>query len=65
MEHYPLLKLLKFIGWGIIPADLGVSQTMKDAITALCFVFNVPVDLYLGQAKYENTKEAKKLSMNR
>ena len=26
----------------------------------MCFVFRLPVDLYYGQAKYENAKEAKK-----
>lgn len=56
----PLTKAVEVHRLGDNPADLGVSQTMKDAVTALCFVFNVPVDLYLGQAKYENTKEAKK-----
>ena len=26
----------------------------------MCFVYRLPVDLYYGQAKYENAKEAKK-----
>ena len=42
------------------PADLSILEAHKDAINALCFVFKLPVDLYLGQAKYENAKEAKK-----
>lgn len=42
------------------PADLAILESSKDAVTALCFVYGVPVDLYYGQAKYENMKEAKK-----
>lgn len=42
------------------PADLSILESHKDAVTALCFVFEIPVDLYYGQAKYENAKEAKK-----
>ena len=42
------------------PADLSILESHKEAITALCFVFGIPVDLYYGQAKYENAKEAKK-----
>ena len=42
------------------PADLSILESHKDAVTALCFVYGVPVDLYYGQAKYENMKEAKK-----
>lgn len=42
------------------PADLSILESHKDAVTALCFVYGVPVDLYLGQAKYENMKESKK-----
>ncbi len=45
---------------GNAPADLSILETHKEAITALCFVFKLPVDLYYGQAKYENAKEAKK-----
>ena len=45
---------------GNAPADLSILETHKEAVTALCFVFKVPVDLYYGQAKYENAKEAKK-----
>ena len=29
-------------------------------MTAVCFAYNLPVDLYYGQSKYENAKEAKK-----
>ena len=42
------------------PTDLNILSSHKDAINVLCFVFKIPVDLYLGQAKYENAKEAKK-----
>lgn len=42
------------------PTDLAILETSKDAVMALCFVYNIPIDIYLGQAKYENTKEAKK-----
>lgn len=42
------------------PADLTILESHKDAVTALCFVFEIPVDLYYGQSKYENAKEAKK-----
>ena len=45
---------------GNAPIDLSILDTHKEAVTALCFVFKVPVDLYYGQAKYENAKEAKK-----
>jgi HK97 family phage portal protein len=42
------------------PIDLGIIDSSKDAVTALCFVYNIPIDMYYGQAKYDNTKEAKK-----
>ena len=45
---------------GSNPVDLSILESHKEAVTALCFVFRVPVDLYYGQAKYENAKEAKK-----
>lgn len=45
---------------GNTAADLSILETSKDAVIALCFVLGIPVDIYLGQAKYENTKEAKK-----
>ena len=45
---------------GKSPVDLGILASHKEAVTALCFVYNIPVDLYYGQAKYENMKEAKK-----
>ena len=40
--------------------DLGILASHKEAVTALCFVYDIPVDLYYGQSKYENAKEAKK-----
>lgn len=55
----PLSKPVEVHRLGDKPADIGVSQAVNDAVTALCFVFNIPVDLYLGQAKYENAKIAK------
>ena len=42
------------------PVDLSILDSHKEAITALCFVYKIPVDLYYGQSKYENAKEAKK-----
>lgn len=45
---------------GNAPVDLGILESHKEAVTALCFVYDIPVDLYYGQAKYENAKEAKK-----
>ena len=45
---------------GSTPVDLSILESHKEAVTALCFVFRLPVDLYYGQAKYENAKEAKK-----
>ena len=45
---------------GSNPVDLSILESHKEAVTALCFVFRLPVDLYYGQAKYENAKEAKK-----
>lgn len=45
---------------GNAPVDLNILEGHKEAVTALCFVYKIPVDLYYGQAKYENAKEAKK-----
>lgn len=45
---------------GNTPIDLNILGSHKEAVTALCFVFKLPVDLYYGQSKYENAKEAKK-----
>jgi HK97 family phage portal protein len=45
---------------GSTPVELGIIDGSKEAVTALCFVYNMPVDLYYGQSKYENAKEAKK-----
>ncbi len=45
---------------GNAPVDLNILESHKEAVTALCFVYKIPVDLYYGQAKYENAKEAKK-----
>ena len=45
---------------GSTPVELGVIDGSREAVTALCFVFGIPMDLYYGQSKYENAKEAKK-----
>lgn len=45
---------------GSSPVDLGILSSHKEAVNALCFIYDLPVDLYYGQAKYENAKEAKK-----
>ena len=45
---------------GASPVDLGILSSHKEAINALCFIYDLPIDLYYGQAKYENAKEAKK-----
>ena len=42
------------------PVDLDILTSHKEAVTALCFVYGLPVDLYYGQSKYENAREAKK-----
>ena len=54
--HIPL----EVLHLGDTPVDLNILGSHKDAVTALCFVYRIPVDLYYGQAKYENAKEAKK-----
>lgn len=51
IEYHPI---------GSSPVDLAILASHKEAVTALCFVFHIPVDLYYGQSKYENAKEAKK-----
>jgi|GEM_PF-2076861 len=45
---------------GSSPVDLGILSSHKEAVNALCFIYDIPVDLYYGQSKYENAKEAKK-----
>jgi len=45
---------------GVSPVDLGILSSHKEAVNALCFIYDIPVDLYYGQSKYENAKEAKK-----
>ncbi len=44
---------------GSSPVDLNILASHKEAVNVLCFLYNMPVDLYYGQAKYENMKEAK------
>ena len=45
---------------GSKPVDLSILDSGKESITALCFAYGIPMDLYYGQSKYENAKEAKK-----
>ncbi len=45
---------------GSTPVELSILDGSKEAVTALCFAYGIPVDLYYGQSKYENAKEAKK-----
>jgi len=45
---------------GSKPVDLAILDSSKESVTALCFVYGIPMDLYYGQSKYENAKEAKK-----
>ena len=40
--------------------ELGLLDNSRDSITALCFVYEFPIDLYYGQSKYENAREARK-----
>lgn len=42
------------------PVELDILSTHKEAVTMLCFLYQIPVDLYYGQSKYENAKEAKR-----
>lgn len=42
------------------PVDLNILGSHDAAMEVLCFVFKVPFDIFKGQAKYENAKEAKK-----
>lgn len=45
---------------GGTPIELGLLDSSKDSITALCFAYEFPIDLYYGQSKYENAREARK-----
>lgn len=45
---------------GSTPVELGLLDSSKDSITALCFAYQFPIDLYYGQSKYENAREARK-----
>ena len=45
---------------GSTPIELGLLDSSKDSITALCFAYEFPIDLYYGQSKYENAREARK-----
>jgi phage portal protein BeeE len=45
---------------GSTPVDLSILDSGKEAVTALCFAYGIPMDLYYGQSKYENAKQAKK-----
>lgn len=45
---------------GSTPVELEILDSTRDSVTALCFVYEIPVDLYYGQSKYENAREARK-----
>lgn len=45
---------------GSTPIELGLLDSSKDSVTALCFAYEFPIDLYYGQSKYENAREARK-----
>ena len=45
---------------GSTPVDLSILDSGKESVTALCFAYGIPMDLYYGQSKYENAKQAKK-----
>ena len=45
---------------GSTPVELGLLDSSKDSVTALCFAYQFPIDLYYGQSKYENAREARK-----
>lgn len=45
---------------GDTPVDLSILDTSKYAITALCFVYGLPVDVFLSEGKFANAKEYKK-----
>lgn len=42
------------------PVELSILDGTKESVTALCFVYEIPVDLYYGQSKYENAREARR-----
>ena len=64
IENFNKVKTLRtsieYHAIGSKPVDLAILASHKEAVTALCFVYRLPVDLYYGPAKYENAKEAKK-----
>ena len=45
---------------GSTPVELALLDSSRDSITALCFAYEFPIDLYFGQSKYENAREARK-----
>lgn len=51
---------IEYTPLGSDPVDLNILAAHKEAVTVLCFLYHLPVDLYYGQSKYENAKEAKK-----
>jgi len=64
IENFNKVKTLRtsieYHAIGSSPVDLAILASHKEAVNALCFVYRLPVDLYYGQSKYENAKEAKK-----
>jgi len=55
-----LRQAVEVIKVGSTPVELSILDGSKEAVTALCFAYGIPMDLYYGQSKYENAKEAKK-----
>ena len=56
----PLRIPIEYTALGSNPIDLNILASHKEAVTVLCFLYHLPIDLYYGQSKYENAKEAKK-----
>ena len=55
-----LRTAIEYHALGNKPVDLDILASHKEAVTVLCFLYRLPIDLYYGQSKYENAKEAKK-----
>ena len=51
---------LDVLTMGNTSVDLEILSTSKYAITALSYVFGVPIDVFSGESKYDNAKEVKK-----
>ena len=42
------------------PVELSILDGTRESVNALCFVYEIPIDLYYGQSKYENAREARR-----